>query len=1298
MIFQSWLASLCSNARLPRATKVRARSHQSRFGARATIERLEPRVVLTTIDLSNLGARGVTLSGGYAVSGAGDVNGDGFDDLIVGVDARPVGASYVVFGGPSMPQTVDLAALGDSGVTILGANAEEPIGGTVSDAGDVNGDGFDDLIVGISYSHENVGSCYVVFGQSSMPQTINLTNLGRAGVSIRGIEKGDIAGSAVSSAGDINGDGFDDIAIGAPQSEGIGNSEPDAGECYVIFGGSALPEVINLANLGDAGVTIYGANRYDAAGHSLSAAGDVNGDGFGDLLIGAYTGGAYLYGEYSGGKPFLGRNYVIYGRSSLPATIDLGNLDAAGVKIAGTEAGDLGGWSVSGAGDFNGDGFDDVLLSAFNASGVDNKRERSGESYVVFGDSALPGKIVLPTNGTSRVMTILGADRGDGSGWSVSSAGDVNSDGFDDILVLAIYSTDSTRWNSRDGYLLFGNSSPPNTVDLANIGPANVTLFSAGKMSDAGDVNGDGFADFLSGPRLVFGSNSFTNSVTLLGTSDSETLTGTSAANVINGAGGNDTLIGSGGADVIYGGEGEDVVAISDLRFKRLDGGNGSDTLRVDGAGIALDLATVADNRLTSFETIDLRGSGANTLTLDLLEVLNVTSNSNPVQTTNTLTVRRDSDDTINIGAGWFQALDVIVGGTHFQSFTQGQAILRLEVPNSVIATIVTATLVEGTVVVRTSHDTVMDVAVFRDDIAKEIVVQSGMDVVGAIEIRFPASMVTDGLIATLSSQDDRFDAARADIPVSISGGDGDDSLTGGSGSDQLVGGTGADTLIGGSQADALDGQEGNDVLTGGAGSDSLDGGSGNDTLSEVFDRNITLTNSALGLSGNAQTIVVDRAIGFEFATLTGGISANKIDVSSFTKGIGTTISGGGQSDTILGSFGPDLIITLTGNDVINGLGGADTVYSGSGNDTIHGGDGADSLIGQNGNDSIRGDAGADTLVGGAGIDTMNGGAANDFLSAQADGGLLNGGDGNDTLLGSAAGDTLIGEAGNDRLIGLQHHDWLYGGDGADTLLGGSASDHLYGGTGADDLRGEAGSDYMDGGQDFDRINEIFDFDVTITGRLITTADLWDDETTNVERINLLGGPSANLFDAREASVSVLLWGGAGNDTLLGGSKSDIINGGNGDDVLSGGASNDILDGGAGTDDFYEKADANFIINAMTTTSAVTGTDTPTAVERLVIIGGVGANKFDATLASVSVVLIGGRGNDTLLGGSGDDVLSGGNRNDASLPGGDGADSLDGAGGADVLENDPADTKVTGAGDTSVADIFTLLPSWVDAI
>ncbi len=532
----------------------------------------------------------------------------------------------------------------------------------------------------------------------------------------------------------------------------------------------------------------------------------------------------------------------------------------------------------------------------------------------------------------------------------------------------------------------------------------------------------------------------------------------------------------------------------------------------------------------------------------------------------------------------------------------------------------------------------------------------------------------------------------------SLEGRDGADVLSGGAGNDTLDGGLGNDRLDGGDDVDQLLGNGGNDTLTGGAGNDIINGNSGNDLVREVADLNLTLANSSLIMKQGTTTVSTDVIVSVELADLTGGTSKNSIDASGFAVSQGTTLSGAGGNDTIIGSPGPDVVFTLSGADSIQGLGGADMVSAGSGNDTISGGDGNDNLNGQNGDDSVLGDAGNDVVVGGAGRDTLLGGADNDFIAGQTDAGSLSGGDGNDTLQGNTLNDTLNGDAGDDQLLGLQGNDFINGGDGADRLFGGSGNDTLNGGAGADALTGEAGNDVFDGGADSDRINEVIDGNVTIVGMSFTAGALGIDTATLVERINLSGGAGANFFDARQATIGLGLTGFGGNDTLLGGSKADVLDGGDGDDVLSGGAGNDLIEGGAGTDYIYEKADNDFTVTGVTITSNATGTDTPTNIERIALIGGVSANKFNATAATVAVVLIGGRGNDTLLGGSQADTLSGGNRGDSTVAGSDGIDSLDGGGGADVLENDPSDTKVSGVGDTSVANVFALLPAWIDAI
>ena len=462
-----------------------------------------------TLDLASLdGSTGFRLDGGAeqdragrAVGHAGDINGDGIADILIGAHmADPNGSAsgsvYVVYGRAGHgPATVALGSLdGLSGFQLSGAAAGDEAAMAVSGAGDVNGDGLEDLLVGAWRADPNgnqSGAAYVVFGRAGgMPANLDLGALdGADGFALNGAAADDTLGEAVAAAGDVNGDGFADVIVGAQRSDAAGSN---AGSAYVVFGaaGGFAASLEASALDGTNGFRLDGAQGNERAGKTVAGAGDVNGDGVDDLIVGTGGGDAYLVFGRPGGfgaaldlgalgasegvriagsslgataagdvngdglADLLTGNAVIFGRATgLPATIDVAALDGTtGFRLTGADGGAV---AYAAAGDVNGDGFDDLLIGASNA---DPNGPSSGAAYVVFGRAGGFGAALdLAQLDGQDGYRIDGAAEADHFGRAVSGTGDVNADGLDDILVGAL-GADPNGSRSGSSSVIFGEN------------------------------------------------------------------------------------------------------------------------------------------------------------------------------------------------------------------------------------------------------------------------------------------------------------------------------------------------------------------------------------------------------------------------------------------------------------------------------------------------------------------------------------------------------------------------------------------------------------------------------------------------------------------------------------------------------------------------------------------------------------------------------------------------------------------------------------------------------------------------
>ena len=433
-------------------------------------ERLEHRWLLAAnLQLGSLlpenggdGSAGFVVNSGRTVSVAGDVNGDAINDMLVfdpkinlgGSKRSREGATYVVFGTQTpFPAEFDVATLDGSNGFMIAGNPADPTScgvgcvstrGSISSAGDLNGDGINDIAIAAEMDNSNngAGKTYIVFGKDTdtdnngvvdapFPATIELAALdGTNGFVINGV--GGQAGYSMHLGGDIDNDGVDDLLIGAPFTN------VSTGEAYVVYGrdhdvvppAQQFPSSYSLSTLaggdGSEGFVIRGINENDTTGWNVTL-GYLNGDAYADVVIGGREHGLTT-GSAAGDAE--GKVLVLYGAANsfngtfesstlLPAN---GGNGTAGVVIDGIDTGDAL-RDVSAAGDINGDGYDDLAMGS--APGGDpGGLLNAGESYVVFGGPAFPAGPVfdlgslLPGNGGdgSTGFVIEGVNTDDESG------------------------------------------------------------------------------------------------------------------------------------------------------------------------------------------------------------------------------------------------------------------------------------------------------------------------------------------------------------------------------------------------------------------------------------------------------------------------------------------------------------------------------------------------------------------------------------------------------------------------------------------------------------------------------------------------------------------------------------------------------------------------------------------------------------------------------------------------------------------------------------------------------------------
>ncbi len=446
----------------------------------------------------------------------GDVNGDGIIDVIISAQLadgpsngrESCGEVYVIYGKKYHAMTYDLKTQVPD-ATFYGVNVMDYMGRSIASC-DVDNDGFDDIVIGVPYGdgplngRSSAGEVYVIRGKTYFPQYYDLRNpdssITNADMTIFGKDNSDLAGRSVA-CGDINGDGYDDVIIGAFTADGQNNQKPDAGEVWVVNGKSSLPRTQDLSKSGQYDIYIYGASSGDYAGRKV-AAGDFNGDGYADIAIGAI-------GANDGSTLNVGKVYLVNGSATPSATYDLAT--QANTVFIGAERNDDFGYDIA-FGKFNADIYQDLLISAPGADGPNQYevRNMSGEVFLIRGSTTPPSTLRFPADADLRIYA---ADAYDSLGEGLALE-DINGDGTGDIMIGAPLGNGKNNARSSCGelYIIYGKQSLVGTTMDFKYDPPDGMVYGATESDNLGnllisaDYNEDGYNDLIAGASYADGS------------------------------------------------------------------------------------------------------------------------------------------------------------------------------------------------------------------------------------------------------------------------------------------------------------------------------------------------------------------------------------------------------------------------------------------------------------------------------------------------------------------------------------------------------------------------------------------------------------------------------------------------------------------------------------------------------------------------------------------------------------------------------------------------------------------------